>query len=308
RFDYALIDPAGKHLSLARSNETSFLTKHLRAYGGTGEYQGYKIGRQLKDFSFSGKGLVEKPANKRSVIFNYSDTSDIESKFKVAASKENEMSDQDKVIQALETKLAAAEKAAKDVADKAVANQIGDFEARIAKLQSQLELAENDLKLNKDKLTVSEEVQANKAEEITKLTKQLEETKSELSIKEDELSKIVSEKTQANRLQLFAGRVIDEAKARNLVDKCQTMTDETFQILVDSFAVKSDDKKKDDEKEVETGKVGSKAQSDTEILDELEALGIAMSVEADTTSVDKERSAAASWMKSFFTNKEKKEN
>ena len=306
-FDYALIDPNGQHLSLTRSSETSFLTKHLRAYGGTGEYQGYKIGRQLKGFSFSGKGLVEKPANKRSVIFNYSDTSDIESKFKVAASKENEMSDQDKVIQALETKLAAAEKAAKDVADKAVANQISEFEARIAKLQSELEVTQNDLKLNKDKLTVSEEVQANKADEITKLTKQLEDTKSELSIKEAELSKIVSEKTQANRMQLFAGRVIDEAKARNLVDKCQTMTDETFQILVDSFAVKKDEKD-DKNKDDETDKKGSKAQSETEILDELEALGIAMSVEADTSSVDKERSAAASWMKSFFKKKKKKEN
>jgi len=55
---------------LARSEESSFLTKHLRAYGGTGEYEGYKLGRLLKGFYFSGKGLVEKPANPRSIIFS----------------------------------------------------------------------------------------------------------------------------------------------------------------------------------------------------------------------------------------------
>ena len=45
---------------VARNDESAFLTKHLRAYGGTGEYEGYKIGRSLRDISFSGKGLVSK--------------------------------------------------------------------------------------------------------------------------------------------------------------------------------------------------------------------------------------------------------
>ena len=53
---------------LARDEESSFLTKHLRVYGGSGEYEGYKVGRALKNISFSGKGLVSKPANPRSVI------------------------------------------------------------------------------------------------------------------------------------------------------------------------------------------------------------------------------------------------
>jgi hypothetical protein len=69
-FDYALVDPKGQDKILARTEESSFLTKHLRAYGGTGEYEGYKLGRLLKGFFFSGKGLVEKPANPRSIIFS----------------------------------------------------------------------------------------------------------------------------------------------------------------------------------------------------------------------------------------------
>jgi len=69
-FDYAVIDDKGNAQILPRNEESAFLTKHLRAYGGTGEYEGRKIGRALSKISFSGKGLVEKPANPRSVILS----------------------------------------------------------------------------------------------------------------------------------------------------------------------------------------------------------------------------------------------
>lgn len=74
-FDYAVINPDGGHKVVARNEESAFLTKHLRAYGGTGEYDGYKIGRALRDISFSGKGLVNKPANPRSYIIDASSDS-----------------------------------------------------------------------------------------------------------------------------------------------------------------------------------------------------------------------------------------
>jgi uncharacterized coiled-coil protein SlyX len=71
-FDYALIDNSGNSKLLERNEGSAFLTKHLRAYGGTGEYEGYKIGRSLREISFSGKGLVSKPANPRSIILDAS--------------------------------------------------------------------------------------------------------------------------------------------------------------------------------------------------------------------------------------------
>ena len=52
-FNYAVINDKGEAKILARDEESSFLTKHLRAYGGTGEYEGYKIGRALANISFS---------------------------------------------------------------------------------------------------------------------------------------------------------------------------------------------------------------------------------------------------------------
>ena len=69
-FDYALIDENGNQHIIKREESTAFLTKYLRVYEGTGNYQGYKIGRLLRDFTFSGKGLVDRPANPRSIIFN----------------------------------------------------------------------------------------------------------------------------------------------------------------------------------------------------------------------------------------------
>jgi hypothetical protein len=70
-FDYGLIDQTtSEYKILPRNNETAYLTKYLRAYGGTGEHQNYKIGRVLRDITFSGKGFVDKPANPDSIIFN----------------------------------------------------------------------------------------------------------------------------------------------------------------------------------------------------------------------------------------------
>jgi len=66
-FDYAMTD-GKKTRIIARNEATSFLTKYLRSYGGTGVYGNQKIGRVLRNIIFSGKGLVRKPANPDSVI------------------------------------------------------------------------------------------------------------------------------------------------------------------------------------------------------------------------------------------------
>lgn len=69
-FDYGLINKTnGTFHVLPRNEETAFLTKHLRAYGGQGEHENYKIGRVLRNITFSGKGFVNRPANPESIIF-----------------------------------------------------------------------------------------------------------------------------------------------------------------------------------------------------------------------------------------------
>jgi hypothetical protein len=70
-FDYGLLNSANSEYTvLPRNESTAHLTKYLRAYGGLGEHQNYKIGRVLRDITFSGKGFVNKPANPDSIIFS----------------------------------------------------------------------------------------------------------------------------------------------------------------------------------------------------------------------------------------------
>jgi hypothetical protein len=39
-FDYAVVSPNGENKVISRDEGSAFLTKHLRSYGGTGEYEG----------------------------------------------------------------------------------------------------------------------------------------------------------------------------------------------------------------------------------------------------------------------------
>jgi hypothetical protein len=73
-FDYATRTKNGQHKIVARNEQTAFLTKHLRAYGGPGIYQDQKIGRLMRNITFSGKGLVKRPANPESVILPEGET------------------------------------------------------------------------------------------------------------------------------------------------------------------------------------------------------------------------------------------
>lgn len=73
-FDYALYDKNGNLEKLiARNKETAFLDKNLRANGGTGLYEGKRLGRALRNITFGGFGFVDRPANKRSHILEVQD-------------------------------------------------------------------------------------------------------------------------------------------------------------------------------------------------------------------------------------------
>lgn len=76
-FDYSIKTDQGRRV-VARNEKTAFLTKHLRAYGGNGTYEGAQIGRVLRKIVFSGKGLVKKPANPDSVILETTNASGYE--------------------------------------------------------------------------------------------------------------------------------------------------------------------------------------------------------------------------------------
>jgi hypothetical protein len=71
-FDYAVQQSDGSWSVVKREKATAHMTKHLRCYGGTGEYDGNKVHRVLRNIVFSGKGLVDRPANPESIILESS--------------------------------------------------------------------------------------------------------------------------------------------------------------------------------------------------------------------------------------------
>jgi hypothetical protein len=60
---------------IAREQNTSFLDSYLRANKGVGSYEGKRIGRVLRGITYGGKGFVDRPANKRSIISDVYDSS-----------------------------------------------------------------------------------------------------------------------------------------------------------------------------------------------------------------------------------------
>lgn len=71
-FDYLLTDiedSSKGHIVVERNEKTSFLTKYLRIFKGTGVYQGKRIFRILRNLYFIGKGYVDNPGNPDSIIF-----------------------------------------------------------------------------------------------------------------------------------------------------------------------------------------------------------------------------------------------
>ena len=121
-FDYAVVDGTQSKV-VARNEDTAFLTKYLRAYGGNGTYNNLKIGRLLRNITFSGKGLVRKPANPESVIFKETEAfksnsgyvlSEIVQSKEINTMNEQEISEMQKQIETLNTSLAEANKKVED--------------------------------------------------------------------------------------------------------------------------------------------------------------------------------------------------
>ncbi len=192
-FDYAIIQPDGTQAVVKRCADTAFLTKHLRAYGGTGMYNGLKIGRALTDLTFCGKGLVDKPANPRSVILS-KDVNPFSPEVKdfSTVAMEVEMPDEvDKTVE-LQESLSAA-KAEVDVHK----GTISSLEAKIKELETTIAT------INDEKSSLDAQIKA-----------------------------MVAEARQASRKSALLNAGADEAKASELLTKFAEASDEMFEAMV----------------------------------------------------------------------------
>jgi hypothetical protein len=216
-FDYALIGPNEDQKVLARTDESSFLTKHLRAYGGSGEFQGYKIGRLLKGFYFSGKGLVAKPANPRSIILN-KDANPFNSKaditlYNFLTAMENNMNEDTTKLddQVLDT----------SASDTALAEKEQLIESLQAKVK---ELEDSFAGMNGDKEKYMKEAEA--------LKQKMFEKEEELKTMSGKYSAMVKEIKGMKRVASLLDAGADEQKANKIVEDFSDASDEMFASVV----------------------------------------------------------------------------
>jgi hypothetical protein len=247
KFDYGIITPEGKQMVIARTPETSHLTKHLRAYKGTGTYQGNRIGRVLRNITYCGKGLVDQPGNPYSVIFNAN------KKFFGASASLKELRMNEKELELAQAALATA---------KAELESVRAEVQKVAEAKLQAAIAERDEVIKtKDVAIASLQADLAKASEsVAKVTASLEvaeaakiEALTGFEAAKAELDKIKSEAVLAARKTALAGVVAAE-RVESLLGKFAKASDEQFAELISTLSEfkpfeKKDDKKEDKEKE-----------------------------------------------------------
>jgi len=220
-FDYAVVNPNGDNKVIARNEDSAFLTKHLRAYGGTGEYEGYKIGRSLRDISFSGKGLVSKPANPRSIILDSSKAFSTNEQNDFNAKGDFKMQDNNEE---------------KQLATEDVASSVD--EVTVTQVEAEAELS---AKISAFEVALAEKDEAIKILEAAVLSLQ-----EKLLIKETQLSETVAtmhdmKKKEKNRMrkQKLMASGFEEAEAEESLSLYDTLEDPAFDAIVAMFKKKA---------------------------------------------------------------------
>lgn len=290
-FDYAVKDSAGKSKVVARNEDSAFLTKHLRAYGGTGEYEGYQIGRLLRDISFSGKGLVSRPANPRSIILDSSKAFSVDEQQTISNVSEGEvnMSDTNEEKQ-LET-APVVEEAAKVEATEVQA------EINVSELEASLAAKETELQAYASKVTTLEETIANLQKELAEMNKEMQDMK--------------KKEKNRNRKEKLVMAGFEESEADESISLYDALSDEAFEAVVAAMkkkwgAMKDKMMKEDKEEKKEmASETEAVAQEKTEVAEEstaaifeevksTEATLVAASDEVD--EIESTRASVAEWL------------
>jgi len=285
-FDYGVTYASGEQEIIARTNTTAFLTKHLRIHKGYGEYNGGKLGRVLRNITFSGKGLVETPANPESVILNdtkrfvgivASDFNFVEASEKQELvspnqeSGEKSMADSEKYesqleaqVASLQADLAQANQKVEDLGEAQVKSALAEKDASIAKLTGELEAAQ----AKNEELTASYN-DAVKAKETAEAAKA--EVDTELAEAKTKLDEVEATARTTARVALMVDKGIDKEDAEVVVAEFSDLDDEKFGKVVDMKTEAAQAKCKDDEKEKKSAKADAEDTPDADSDPEGEA-------------------------------------
>jgi len=324
-FDYGVVDTDGNNHIVARTKDTSFLTQHLRAYGGKGLYQEHKVGRILRDITFSGKGYVERPANPGSIIFDEShifsfanassdenlflnengvnNNTEEDNSLESNQSQENIIMTTDLLndqVKELKESLAAIKAENKELTDKLSTASVSKYEDKIVKLEASVhELEETVSGLESNLNEANHKVETLEAD-VTSKSEELKEVKSNFDkIKEDEKKK----KRSASLVE--AGLSVEDAEVK--IEVFASLSDEQFDAVVKTVSeskIPETSEAADDEEEVDDDSADDADAAD--VVEEIEDTADVSIASEDTDGEDelsKARAGLQSWIEATVMNK-----
>lgn len=270
-FDYHLTDENGNEKIVARNESSAFLTKYLSAYGGSGKFQNYSLARLLRDFTYSGVGLVDRPANPRSIILSGK-------KGKTTMSQNSNISES-----------SAAQENAEILSLK---KQLEDTQASLASAKEELEKVKSELSNSNTNL---QKVEADKKD----LQINLEKVSASLA-------QMQADQTRQQRKSQLILAGLDESKAEERVSSLTSLNDEAFATIVDLLTSVNKNVDVQTENKVESKKM-EEDECDTE-EDENEAdasvLNTAKASESNTPKITPEdpglKAFAGDWFKNVI--------
>lgn len=309
-FDYSILGEDGQAKVVARDEKSSFLTKHLRAYGGTGEYEGYKIGRSLRDISFSGKGLVSKPANPRSVILDASKAfSTNDSNFTQVSQGEVNMADTnvlERQLAEVQTELASAKEENKAIRAQIEAAKDKEYADTIASLEGDLTAKADEISALQEKLAATEEAVKSLEDSIADMHGKMEK-------KEEEMKKMKKMQRDEKRKASLVEAGFDADEAEESVALYDVLEDEAFNTIVAMYnkkmKAKKDMKKEEEVKaEVDASDAVEDSKAEEEVSEELfdgvkSTEATLVDASDDTDELEATRASVAEWLENNVLHK-----
>lgn len=215
-FDYATYKDNPNELKIiARVEDTAWMTKYLRIYGGSGECEGYKIGRVLRNITFCGKGYVDKPANPNSIIFAGLIKKEDEDEKDIVL---------DKVVYNNNKEIIKGE----EMSPEELKVKNDELEAKIKKMESDVE------QINKDLASATETIKAKETEIVSANTKIDELVKANTELTE-QINKVKAAELKTNRMAKLVDGGIDKVEAEKKVELFVVLTDEQFDAIANEL-------------------------------------------------------------------------
>ena len=343
-FDYGLIEKnTGTYKILSRNNETAYLSKYLRSYGGLGEHENYKIGRVLRNITFSGKGFVDRPANQDSIIFTKNLLSETDNKKSNSCTLEKKEeiiksgvfitqanTNSENTIMSSKEKVTVAEEIELTVSDDVVyTKEASDsIQAKIAGLASaNLEMEDEMAQAAKKTKEQIKKMQ----EEMDKMEDDSEAAIQAIRLELDTANSIIEtyraaeatmHKKEKNLLRKasLVDKGLDAEIVASILEKFDAMEDEAFDAMTFLFAAglppwlekykkEKDGTKKEDPKKEDPKKKASEDNSDISVLEDVEvedSVSLSISEESAESSLNSTRAALVEFVYSKLGNKKNK--